>query len=351
MIHRRALPATITISLLLAVTAGCTPGSGSLGTPATPLPTAAPSTGPSPSDAVPPSPSPSPTPVPTPAISVTPTATASAPVGSAGPSPATTPTPTPTATPEPTSVPTTIVRNYLFLGSFSGNEGLAPVLREVLATKAVATAAMRTLLAGPTSTEQAASPALYTTIPDGTRLLGLSIADGVATVNLSRTFESGGGSASMLGRLSQVVYTLTQFPTVDAVRFQLDGKPVTTFGSEGIVLDHPVGRADFQGQLPAIFMDRPAWGASLGNPGSVSGLANVFEATFQVELRNAAGTVLTQKTVMATCGTGCWGTFSASLSYDVAKAQYGTLRVFDRSAKDGTPENATEYRVWLTPGG
>jgi spore germination protein GerM len=349
MIHRRALPATITIALLLAVTAGCTPGSGSLGTPATPLPTSAPATGPRPSDAVPPSPTPSPTPVPTPAISVTPTATASAPVGSASPSPAT--TPTPTATPEPTSVPTTIVRNYLFLGSFNGNEGLAPVLREVLATKAVATAAMRTLLAGPTSTEQAASPALYTTIPDGTRLLGLSIADGVATVNLSRAFESGGGSASMLGRLSQVVYTLTQFPTVDAVRFQVEGIPVTTFGSEGIVLDHPVGRADFQGQLPAIFVDRPAWGASLGNPGSVSGLANVFEATFQVELRNAGGKVLAQRTVMATCGTGCWGTFSASLSYDLAKAQYGTLRVFDHSAKDGTPENATEYRVWLTPGG
>jgi len=33
----------------------------------------------------------------------------------------------------------------------------------------------------------------------------------------------------------------------------------------------------------------------------------------------------------------------------VAKAQYGTLRVFDYSAKDGTPENVTEYRVWLTP--
>ena len=39
------------------------------------------------------------------------------------------------------------------------------------------------------------------------------------------------------------------------------------------------------------------------------------------------------------------------MPYAVGKAQYGTLRVFDLSAKDGTPENVTEYRVWLTPGG
>ena len=32
-----------------------------------------------------------------------------------------------------------------------------------------------------------------------------------------------------------------------------------------------------------------------------------------------------------------------------AQAQWGTLRVYDLSAKDGTPENVTEYPVWLTP--
>ncbi len=46
-------------------------------------------------------------------------------------------------------------------------------------------------------------------------------------------------------RLGQLVYTLTQFPTVKRVRFSLDGAPVNVFSSEGIVLDHPVGRADY----------------------------------------------------------------------------------------------------------
>jgi hypothetical protein len=33
----------------------------------------------------------------------------------------------------------------------------------------------------------------------------------------------------------------------------------------------------------------------------------------------------------------------------VPKAQWGTLRVWDGSAKDGKPENVREYPVWLTP--
>jgi hypothetical protein len=38
-----------------------------------------------------------------------------------------------------------------------------------------------------------------------------------------------------------------------------------------------------------------------------------------------------------------------TIEYDVAKAQWGTLRVWDGSAKDGSPENVREYPVWLTP--
>ncbi len=37
--------------------------------------------------------------------------------------------------------------------------------------------------------------------------------------------------------------------------------------------------------------------------------------------------------------------------YTVSRAQWGTVRVYDLSAKDGSVENLTEYPVWLTPGG
>jgi hypothetical protein len=295
-------------------------------------------------------PSGGPTPV---APSATPSVTiepSTQPGGSAATSsPTTRPAATPAATPTPAQAGTTVVRAYFVHGSFTGNEGLVPVLRTFPETKAVASMAMQALLEGPNDAEMAASPVMFTEVPDGTRLHGVAVKDGIATVDLSGEFASGGGTYSMSARLAQVVYTLTQFPTVDKVRFELDGRPVTTFSSEGIVLDGPVGRADYRDMLPAIFVDRPAWGASLGNPGRVSGLANVFEATFRVQLLDAEGGILADEQVMATCGTGCWGRFSTELAYDVAEAQYGTLRVFDLSARDGAPENVSEYRVWLTP--
>jgi spore germination protein GerM len=333
--HSVGILRSIVLLAAVALVAACSPGAGSLGSPANPPVTAEPSVEVPSADETAGTTSPSPDP------SASPTAPPSG-------SPAT-PTPTPTTAPTKAPSGTTIVRAYFILGSFTDNAGLVPVLREIPETVAVATAAMRQLLAGPNAAEMGARPAMYTTVPEGTRLLGLSIKNGVATVNLSREFESGGGSASILGRLAQVVFTLTQFSTVDAVTFQLDGVPVTAFGGEGVILDHPVGRADFRDQQPAIFVDRPAWGASIGNPGRVTGVANVFEATFRVQLLDARDGILTDTQVMASCGTGCWGSFETTLAYDVAKAQWGTLRVFDLSARDGAPENVTEYPVWLTP--
>ena len=335
--------ATVVVLFLVTIlVAACSPSVGTLGTPAAPPATAEPSLEVPSGDVTPDLSSPEPTSTPEPSAS------ASASPGASS-SPTAAPTPRPTATPAPAGAGTTVVRAYFVLGSFTDNEGLAPVLREVPQTKAVGTAAMRELLAGPDEAEMGARPAMYTAIPDGTTLLGISIADGIATVNLSQEFESGGGSASMLARVAQVTYTLTQFPTVTGVRFQLDGVPVTALGGEGVVLDQPLGRDDFRDQLPAIFVDRPAWGASLGNPGTVSGEANVFEATFQVELLDAGGRALLGKTVTASCGTGCWGSFRTSLAYTVTRAQWGTLRVFESSAKDGSEINVTEYPVWLTP--
>ena len=280
-----------------------------------------------------------------------------APAASAGPAsldiPSDEPTPgftaAPGASPAASADLTTTVRAYFFLGSFTADSGLVPVLRQVPKTSAVGGAAMRELLQGPNEAELAARPAMYTAVPDGTSFLGLTIDGGIATVDLSKEFESGGGSASVLGRLAQVVYTLTQFPTITRVRFELDGQPVTAFSGEGVVLDHPVERADYTDFLPAIWVERPAWGGVLGNPGRVTGLANVFEAQFEIELLDAAGHSLLDVPVIATCGTGCWGTFDVTLRYAVATAQWGTLRVYDRSARDGSREHVVEYPVWLTP--
>lgn len=321
-----------TLALLLlvvaALVAACGPTAGPLGTPNSPAVTPTPSDEPTPSDVAPGSPTPAPTDAPTEPPSEVPSGQ---PSGS----------PAPTAT--PSTAGATVVRAYFMLGSFTGNPGLVPALREVPETKAVARAAMNELLGGPEGSEVETSPAMYSGIPDGTKLIDIAVADGVATVTLSGEFNDATANAQGATARAQVVYTLTQFSSVKKVRISIDGatpEPAAT-------------RADFQqlGILPAIFVDRPAWNAAAGNPVRVTGIANVFEATFQVQVLDGKGTVLAEQEVMASCGTGCWGSFKSDVPYTLGKAQYGTLRVFDLSAKDGSPENVTEYRVWLTPAG
>jgi immunoglobulin-like protein involved in spore germination/sporulation and spore germination protein len=190
---------------------------------------------------------------------------------------------------------------------------------------------------------------MYTNISDGTRFLGLSIDHGVATVNLSKEFDLVAGSAAAVGRLAQVVYTLTQFPTVNSVSFQIDGVPKPVFGSDGVTFDGPVSRDDYTDQLPAILVDRPAWGGVLGDPARLVGVANLFEAVFRAEILDGDGRSIAATPVTATCGSGCWGAFDVTIRYDVGTAGWGTLRVFEPSAKDGSPTKITEYPVWLTP--
>ena len=186
---------------------------------------------------------------------------------------------------------------------FSGGEvvnepALVPVLRTVPKSTATATAAVKALLAGPSAKERSATAKIVTVIPDGTKLRGIEISGGLATVDLSAEFASTSpadawdfGMFELRGRLAQVTYTLTQFASIDRVSFKLDGKPLKAlFGMpdpengsfEKIALDKPVTRATYRDHyLPLIFVDRPAWGAALLNPGRVTGLANVFEAQFQ----------------------------------------------------------------------
>jgi hypothetical protein len=256
-----------------------------------------------------------------------------------------------------------VVRAYFLLDDpFSGGEvvnepALVPVLRTVPTTTATATAAMKALLAGPSAKERAAFPQILTLIPAGSKLLGIEISGGLATVDLSAEFASlspddawDDGIFSLRGRLAQVVYTLTQFSTVDRVNFKLEGKPVTVFTSEEIVLNKPVTRATYRDRyLPLIFVDRPAWGAAQENPGRVTGLANVFEGQFRIAVLDRNDKVLVDAPALATCGTGCWGEFDVTLRYGVSTSQWGTLRVWDISEYSGKPAAVREYPVYLRP--
>ncbi len=262
------------------------------------------------------------------------------------------PAPAPTTGPETAATPTqapellqsTDVRVYLVRGEYVGVAG-----RHLPHTDdhvEVARYAVEELLAGPTGPEKAWG--LSTTVPVGTQLNGVEIDEGVATVDLSREFESGGGSLSMLLRVAQVVCTLTQFNEVETVAFKLDGEPTEAIGGEGIIVDPPVDRADFEGQLPPILVETPAPGDRISSAVDVSGSSNVFEATHQVQLTGPDGSVLSERTVTATSGTGTRGTWSTQITFDApASEATGTIIAFALSPKDGSQTNVIEIPVRL----
>lgn len=225
---------------------------------------------------------------------------------------------------------------------------LVSVQREIPSTPAIALATLRELVDGPSSTNRALVDGIATSVPADTLVLGVNIADGLTTVDLSREFESGGGSFSMFSRLAQVTYTLTQFPTVDEVEFRLDGQPVRVFSGEGITIDEPASRADFVDLLPTVFVDTPAAGAEVDTPLRLTGMGAVFEATFQYRLEAVDGTLLDEGFAMTDNGVG-WGAFDITLDVSVDAPTEATLTVWEYSAKDGSVQALRDTRLTLLP--
>src|SRR3990172_6673504 len=195
-------------------------------------------------------------------------------------------------------------------------------------------------------------PALSSAVPPGTSIteVGVEEETGVVSVSLSEEFGSGGGTLSMMGRLGQVVYTLTAIDGVNGVRFYVDDQLTTVFGGEGIIIPDPATRADFEGLLPGIMIESPTYGdTATGNPLIARGSANVFEATVSLALTDGGGLIIWEGFTTATCGTGWRGEWEVSIPYDVDTPQMGSLIVWESSARDGSQTNVREHPVWLGP--
>lgn len=100
--------------------------------------------------------------------------------------------------------------------------------------------ALNNLLSGPKDA------ALGTTIPAKTKLRSLKVNPDGIHVDLSKEFTSGGGSAAMIGRVAQVIYTATSLKPSDRVWIEVEGKPLEVLSGEGLELEQPLTRQSFQ---------------------------------------------------------------------------------------------------------
>ena len=286
---------SLTVTLVALLGAACAKGAGSLGL--APSGSSSP-TSPSPGSTSPASPSPSPTRVVTP-------------------------------------VPTVSARTIGLQVWFVRSGKLFLTQRDVPATPAVGRAALLQLLPGPSDVERRAG--VTSSVPSGTTLLGLEIRDGIAFVNFDTAFRRNGDITPI--QVGQVVLTIGQFSTVDQVVIKVNG---------GEIYETPQTTDEYERFLPAISVQSPNIGATVSSPVTLSGSANVFEATVSLRILDQNGHEIARGFTNATCGTGCRGTYSKSLSYHVDHEQTGTVEVFESSAKDGSPTNVVSIPVTLT---
>jgi len=215
---------------------------------------------------------------------------------------------------------------------------VAPSYRAVPETEGVGTAALNALLAAPTAEESGLG--VSTAIPDGTKLLGLQVADGTATVDFSPEFDALRLPASMDASLAQIAFTLTQFSTVQRVWVAVQGEPV---GSQSA----PLTRESLPDFTPLILVEHPALEETVTSPVAISGTASVFEATLRVRLEGPDGEKLWEEMVTASEGAPGRGTFAVEVPF--AATGPGKIAAFSPSAKDGSEQHTFEVEVELTP--
>ncbi|MGN9806573.1 Gmad2 immunoglobulin-like domain-containing protein [Micromonospora sp. L32] len=255
-----------------------------------------------------------------------PTAPSGTPTGVPGPTATRSTGPvTPPRTPTPSPAATGSVTVQLW---FARAGVVVPTRRTRPTTVATSRLALAELAAGPTSAEAAAG--LATLVPAGVEMV--RIAEGTATVAPPESFADTDARTLRLRR-AQVVWTLTQFPTVRRV----------AFAGSGVVL----ARTDLADLLAPIVVTEPAIGQRVAGPVTVAGTADVYEATVSIRILDGSGRVVGTGFTTATCGSGCRGDYRGGVAYRLATAGPGTVEVYEVSPRDGSRTHVVAVPVLL----
>jgi hypothetical protein len=100
---------------------------------------------------------------------------------------------------------------------------------------------------------------------------------------------------------------------------------------------------------PSVIVDRPTENQRLTSPVLISGRAQVFEAHVSITIFDASGRAIVDTFTLAQGMAEAPTPFSAQVPFAVTTEQLGCIRVFESSAKDGSPINVVQRPVILSP--
>ncbi len=127
----------------------------------------------------------------------------------------------------------------------TGNISLKPVTRSVYFDDSPLTETMKSLIGGLNASEL--NKGLISLIPENTVLLGVSIKDSTAFMNFNEKLKFNSfGEEGLKASLMQIVYTATEFPTVDKVQILINGKKTEYLSTEGVFVGKPLTRSSFK---------------------------------------------------------------------------------------------------------
>jgi len=117
---------------------------------------------------------------------------------------------------------------------------LIPVTRRGRANRSELQVSIEELIRGPLQGSY-----LQRTIPKEAKI-NVTLRGGTATIDLPATLDEMGGRPFLSGVLQSLLLTVSQFPTIEEIRFTVAGSEKDAFGQDGLPIDQALAPLDFQ---------------------------------------------------------------------------------------------------------
>ena len=191
-------------------------------------------------------------------------------------------------------------------------------------------------------------------LPDGVEVLGITVENGLATIDFSQEVlnnASVGSEGEELG-IQSIVNTLTDLPNIEKVAFHVEGKAddrtLDWWGHVGLY-EQPFAQDYSRVYQPTIWVTHPSADQVVGVPLFIKGSAMVNNGQVYAKILDKDSNVLTESST-TTKGTSARGDFEMSIKFDPPVGNEGmdegVLKVYGYTGEDDFMEVVTIPVYW-----